>query len=1156
MKIRKGGSFLMRGSSNSAYTSTQEMILPESITLNYTTYTLDVDETFNLVATVLPENSTFKRVTWSTSDETIATVNSSGVVTGVGAGNVTITATTANGLTATCSVVVNGVDIEPESITLNKETTVLNPGETDQLIATVLPASTIYKTVTWSSSDPTIATVNSDGLVTGVKSGNAIITATTTNGLTATCDVLVLTEVILPESITLDRTTVKIVAGMDLRIYATVLPADAEQTVTWISSDDAIVTVDNGLITGIAVGEATITASTVNGLTATCVVTVIESEFDYYDGINGTSVELLPNVDENNHLVVTNASSGAQYKTKTARLDTDSALPWDSPWRIDFTFTLGTYAADDMDIPIANGIDVVKDKIHSLYLRYYARTSTYYLIFELVTSDGETALRKSQRIFDNTTANSAKLVIGQPYNVSIQYYDVTSNSLWIDFDGTYLTEVPISAEIKESEWKPFYWLGMSLSSTASYANSNTNYLLDKLHIDHLVIEAESIELDKDSVIMESDEEPLQLNATISPWNATNKTITWTSSNESAATVDQNGLVTLVGVGGTTITATTANGLTDTCTFNVIVPVPFDYKNELNNTDYVDIEQWPNRERYTGALVLTDSSSTVNNNRTAYLTDRMNIMFDDESWEIEVKFSSPSYPTGTVNIPLISNNKYYDPASHARLEILNSSGSGNFYIRYQNQESPETYTATSVKFNFEANSLQPDVIYTIKLINHTDIKDKLYTKFEDGEEVETTIDASRIGMMQLQSFGMSQSSGTAQYIPAFENTKLYRFHVNKIFDPQSVLIQHQGHAVIQIGDTKQFTAQVLPENASNKDGVWSISDESKATVNQNGLVTGVAEGICNLTFTTWNGKAQSIAIEVGVVPTTLSFVEHEVVIGKGFTKELEVDIEPDNSTLTLTWETDNQLVATVDSSGVVTAHNVGTANIRVTSANGLTDTCLVTVPEPDMDYTDTNSNTVLGNISRINVETGYYEVPETTEAGELEVNTMCYLEDPLELRINDRWEIETEFILRTAAKPHYLLGQSTDEYVTESGGTHFSLLKVTPEDGVIMEDGSTCTLLSTTFTLGTAYKLSIKSEGDGKLYTSINNGTATATAVTFDTNNTMQNIVYGSALGYTCIGSEIQPSGALTIKYLHIKDLPFIYPESVELNKNELELEVE
>lgn len=173
-----------------------EFVLATSIELNRSNVEVNVGETIPLLATVLPEDATDKTVTWASSDENVAMVDENGLVTAVAPGTATITATTNDGsdLNASCNVTVLQGIVLAESIKLNVTTAGLNEGSTLQLTATVLPEDCDNKTVLWSSDNPSVATVDSNGLVTAHSVGTATITATTTDGsnLSTTCTVTLL----------------------------------------------------------------------------------------------------------------------------------------------------------------------------------------------------------------------------------------------------------------------------------------------------------------------------------------------------------------------------------------------------------------------------------------------------------------------------------------------------------------------------------------------------------------------------------------------------------------------------------------------------------------------------------------------------------------------------------------------------------------------------------------------------------------------------------------------------------------------------------------------------------------------------------------------------------------------------------------------------
>ena len=251
----------------------KKVIAVEGISLNRTSAALVEGETLTLVATVTPDNATDKTVTWSSSNAAVAAVDATGKVTAVTVGAATITAK-AGEITATCVVTVEKKIIPVEGISLNRTSAALVEGETLTLVATVTPDNATDKTVTWSSSNTAVATVDAAGKVTAVAVGTANITALT-GDKTATCEVTVEKKVIAVEGISLNRTSAALVEGESLTLVATVTPEDAtDKTVTWSSSNAAVAAVDaTGKVTAVAAGKATITAKA-GDKTAICEVTV------------------------------------------------------------------------------------------------------------------------------------------------------------------------------------------------------------------------------------------------------------------------------------------------------------------------------------------------------------------------------------------------------------------------------------------------------------------------------------------------------------------------------------------------------------------------------------------------------------------------------------------------------------------------------------------------------------------------------------------------------------------------------------------------------------------------------------------------------------------------------------------------------------------
>lgn len=253
------------------------------ISVSPTSTSVGVGGTVDLTATITPNNATDKAVTWTSSDETKATVSSSGVVTGVAAGDVTITATAHgdNTKTATCTITVTA-KVPVTSVSLNKSSTDIYIGSTETLEATVSPNDATIKTISWESSNNSIATVE-NGVVTAVAVGTTTITAKSTDDPTKSASCAVTVSPIAVTGVTLNKTSIRLLKDATETLTATVSPANAtNKTVTWTSSNEDVATVTSeGVVTAKAVGTATITVTTEDGSkTATCTVKVTDGSID------------------------------------------------------------------------------------------------------------------------------------------------------------------------------------------------------------------------------------------------------------------------------------------------------------------------------------------------------------------------------------------------------------------------------------------------------------------------------------------------------------------------------------------------------------------------------------------------------------------------------------------------------------------------------------------------------------------------------------------------------------------------------------------------------------------------------------------------------------------------------------------------------------
>ena len=214
-------------------------------------------------------------ISFEPADARIAAVNANGVVTGVSAGETTITVTTEDGgFTGACAInvynqAVTGVTIEPSEAELTV-------GSSTKLTATVLPENASNKNVVYSVDDESILSVDQDGNVTGLSAGTATVTVTTEDGgFSASAEITVIPVRVTGVSISPKAASVGL--GHTIQLTASIKPSNAaNKNLSWSVSDETIISVDDqGTVTGLSLGTATVTVTTEDGgFTASAEITV------------------------------------------------------------------------------------------------------------------------------------------------------------------------------------------------------------------------------------------------------------------------------------------------------------------------------------------------------------------------------------------------------------------------------------------------------------------------------------------------------------------------------------------------------------------------------------------------------------------------------------------------------------------------------------------------------------------------------------------------------------------------------------------------------------------------------------------------------------------------------------------------------------------
>ncbi|MDE6705023.1 MAG: Ig-like domain-containing protein [Treponemataceae bacterium] len=493
----------------------------KKITLNQTTLKLKPGMTRTLTATVTPDDADDTTVTWRSSDEKIATVDADGTVTAHALGTATIIAT-AKGrdglINAGCGVTVSPVLTEVERVTLSKNNLTLTRGEQGTLTATVTPDDADNKTVSWSSSDTSVATVDADGTVTAVGKGTATIYAQADNK-TATCKVTV--NPVRVESVTLSTTTLTLTRGTTGKLTAKVTPDNADNTtVTWRSSDGWIATVDaDGTVTALKQGTAVITAEA-DGKTATCTVTV-----------NPTYVESITL--DTTTLTLTRGRIGGLTATVTPYNADDTKVTWSSS-------NTAVATVDDTD-GISTRVWAVAKGTAVITVQAGDKTATCTVTVNPIRVEN---IKLDKNTFTLTRGTTGKLTaeVEPSYaDTAVTWSSSDTAIATVGTDGT-VTAVKVGTA--------------TITAQADGKEATCTVIVNPIRVTRVTLDKNTLTLARGKTG--------KLTATVTPSNADDTAVTWSSSDRNIATVGSDGTVTAHALGQATITAQ-ADGRTATCT---------------------------------------------------------------------------------------------------------------------------------------------------------------------------------------------------------------------------------------------------------------------------------------------------------------------------------------------------------------------------------------------------------------------------------------------------------------------------------------------------------------------------------------------------------------------------------------------------------------
>ncbi|MGN1331001.1 MAG: Ig-like domain-containing protein [Clostridia bacterium] len=481
-----------------------------------------------------PADTTDTDITWTTSDSNVATV-SNGIVSGVSRGTATITATTKAGLTASCNVTVKR---EISSIVLNKYSLGLNKGDSEQLIATIPEDSDGDKTITWTSSNPTVAFVSTSGVVLAMDKGTAVITATTSNGKTATCTVSVgvlLQSISFEDDITTKTLKMGVTGEDSFQLNVIYNPTDTDvdkTTLVWASTDTSVASVaEDGTVTARGSGDANITAS-IAGKEATCAV----------------------------HVEIPILSIDIKDETE---------LTYGEEEKLEVTFN--TY----------NQLETTDDKTIK-WTSSNEGVATVTTDGTIITNGAGTAVITATSVANDTITDTCNVTVNP---APLQSIVIKEQSVLLEKGDTQTLTVEFNPD-KTTDSKNITWESSDTAVVTIDANgtvtglSNGTSTITAITDNGLTAETTITVVTtlKNIILSETDVTinkgiPLTLTATLDPIDATldDYTIQWSSSNTDVATVDQNGEVTTYKAGTAYIYAT-VGGKTAECKVNVNVPL--------------------------------------------------------------------------------------------------------------------------------------------------------------------------------------------------------------------------------------------------------------------------------------------------------------------------------------------------------------------------------------------------------------------------------------------------------------------------------------------------------------------------------------------------------------------------------------------------------
>lgn len=486
----------------------------------------DLNVTFNPI-----DFSDSRTLIWSTDNEDIVLL-SNGTVTAKNVGTATVTAETVNGKKA--SIIVTVPEVKADTLTLNKNITTIEKGESETLTAIILPENTTDDTtVVWTVDNENIISVDENGTVTAIAPGTATVTAKS-GDLEDTCTVTVISTL---QSIILNKNNIELEAGTTSdALIVTLNPSDAtvENTeIKWESLNTAVATVDeNGVVTAIAPGTAIVRA-TLAGKTADCTVNV---------KVTLTGVE------------ISGEETIVIYANKTAKLN------------IEFTPSNATeipeavWSSSDENIVTVDDrgvITAIKAGTATITVKYGSLEASKKVTVEEIKATGVTLIADNLQVTEDEDGTRVAEIFKNSETI-LEYVAMPENTTdkveWRVSDESIIKIEEVDSDSKQAK---LVAVGAGEATVAVNVGEFSDVL--KIIVKEKPITALTVKLENEVLEEEKTTKAIILYEPEDTTDSTN--FTFSSSNESVAVIDSNGIITAKKAGTTYITATATNGVT-------------------------------------------------------------------------------------------------------------------------------------------------------------------------------------------------------------------------------------------------------------------------------------------------------------------------------------------------------------------------------------------------------------------------------------------------------------------------------------------------------------------------------------------------------------------------------------------------------------------